>query len=96
MLHSVKGAGLLLVICGLCSSARLLSKGREPTFMRVPIVAGLTIGVLAEAVHVIVVLGTVRLLPPRILGIFVIVIGLEITILVFRLLVLLRSCMTEL
>lgn len=64
--------------------------------MRVPIVAGLTIGVLAEAVHVIVVLGTVRLLPPRILGIFVIVIGLEITILVFRLLVLLRSCMTEL
>ena len=64
--------------------------------MRVSIEAGLTIGVLAQVVDVIEVLGTsLLLLSPRILRVFIVIIRLEITILLFCLLILSRSCATK-
>lgn len=93
MLHLVEDAGLLVVVRGLSSSVRLFSEGWEPTFMRVPINAGLAIGILAQVVYVVEVLGL--FLPPRILGVFVVIIGLEITVLLFCLLILFCSRSSE-
>ena len=91
MLHLVEHSGLLVVVGGLCASEGLFSEGREPTLMRFPIDAGLTVRILAQVVSIVVILS-----PPRILGILVVIIGLEISILLLELFLLFRGSSGEL